>query len=160
MFLMPKVRDLTDQRFGRLVAKECVGTDKWGNALWRCECDCEEGNEIVTSSPYLTEGETTSCGCVASENSRKKLAALNVEGTRPSAIASQTLNRRNTSGVKGVTWHKQKGKWKAFISFQGKYKHLGYFEFLDDAIAARKKAEKELYDPFLKKHINNAAREP
>ena len=35
----------------------------------------------------------------------------------------------NTSGFKGVCWHKQNSKWKAQIQdVDGKSKHLGYFE--------------------------------
>jgi hypothetical protein len=34
----------------------------------------------------------------------------------------------NTSGFKGVSWKKQRGKWRASIRVDGKCKHLGYFD--------------------------------
>ncbi|MDP2047553.1 MAG: HNH endonuclease [Cypionkella sp.] len=34
----------------------------------------------------------------------------------------------NTSGFKGVSLHKQNGKWQATISLHGKQRHLGYFD--------------------------------
>ncbi len=48
----------------------------------------------------------------------------------------------NTSGHPGVSWYKQSSKWVARIRHNQKLIHLGYFENLEDAIAARKAAEK------------------
>lgn len=61
-----KKPDLTGQRFGRLIVKEKVGVDRYGRAIWLCVCDC--GKESITKSPYLTRGETKSCGCLKLEN--------------------------------------------------------------------------------------------
>ena len=55
-------KDLTGQRFGRLVALEPVGRDKRGLIMWRCKCDC--GRECVRASSLLLEGITRSCGCL------------------------------------------------------------------------------------------------
>jgi hypothetical protein len=41
---------------------------------------------------------------------------------------------------------------RAAIGFQGKVYNLGTFVNLEDAVAARKKAEEELYEPFLREH--------
>lgn len=57
--------DLTNQRFVRLVAIECVGKDKWGSFLWRCRCDC--GATHITSAGTLRNGNTKSCGCLRGE---------------------------------------------------------------------------------------------
>lgn len=52
-----------------------------------------------------------------------------------------TTNRiSNTSGCRGVTWHKARQKWQAQISVMGKYLYLGTFESVEDAVAARKDA--------------------
>ena len=40
---------------------------------------------------------------------------------------NQQLSPRNTSGYKGVSWHKLLGKWQAQIMISGKLQHLGYF---------------------------------
>ena len=34
----------------------------------------------------------------------------------------------NTSGFKGVSWHKGAGKWSAYIILDGKKRHLGLYE--------------------------------
>lgn len=52
----------------------------------------------------------------------------------------------NTSGTSGVTFNKNAGKWQAKIgdgSF--KYKHLGYFATVEEAVAARAKAQEEMW---------------
>lgn len=48
----------------------------------------------------------------------------------------------NTSGHPGVSWHRRISKWIAKITHNQKQIHLGYFSILEDAIAARKAAEK------------------
>ena len=48
----------------------------------------------------------------------------------------------NTSGHPGVAWHKRISKWRAHIMHNQKDIHLGYFSILEEAIAARKAAEK------------------
>ena len=48
----------------------------------------------------------------------------------------------NTSGHPGVCWHKRISKWEARIKHNHKQIHLGYFSILEEAISARKAAEK------------------
>lgn len=50
-------------------------------------------------------------------------------------------NRINTSGIKGVVWHKRHEKWMARIKVNGKLKYLGYYTDFDDAVCARLSAE-------------------
>jgi thiamine pyrophosphokinase len=45
--------------------------------------------------------------------------------------------KNNTSGVIGVNWNKNAGKWQACIKINGKNKHLGYFSNKNDAINTR-----------------------
>lgn len=49
----------------------------------------------------------------------------------------------NTSGVKGVYWHKQSGKWNAKIKIGKTLKCLGLFAEIEEAAKARKAAELE-----------------
>jgi hypothetical protein len=48
----------------------------------------------------------------------------------------------NTSGTAGVSFHFKSQKWRSYIKSNQKVVHLGLFENKDDAIAARKLAEK------------------
>ena len=70
-------------------------------------------------------------------------------------IASMSENQynskisvRNTSGHKGVSWHKHTGKWQAQISYERTKKYLGMFVSKQDAIDAYDKAAKSLYGEF------------
>lgn len=51
------------------------------------------------------------------------------------------LNSANTSGYKGVTFQKNRNKWRAFIMLDGINKHLGMFKDKSEAVLARKEAE-------------------
>ena len=55
---------------------------------------------------------------------------------------NKSKSSNNTSGHPGVVWHKRASKWQAQIMHNYKLIHLGYFSILEEAIAARKAAEK------------------
>ena len=57
---------------------------------------------------------------------------------------NRSLPRNNTSGTIGVFWHKLAGKWTSFIRDGGRVLYIGSFDSIDDAIAARKDAERKL----------------
>lgn len=55
------------------------------------------------------------------------------------------LKRNNTSGVKGVSYHKGKDVWAAYACIgNGKTKHLGQSKSFDEAVAIRKQCEESL----------------
>lgn len=43
--------------------------------------------------------------------------------------------------IPGVCWSNEHKKWRAYIGVDGRQKHLGYFDDINDAIKARKDAE-------------------
>jgi len=53
------------------------------------------------------------------------------------------LQKNNKSGVKGVCWHRNKGKWAVQIKVNGKMIHLGCYESFDLAVRSRYYAEKK-----------------
>lgn len=59
---MGKIKDITGQRFGKLVVLEKAGISKRGCLLWTCQCDC--GNTIIAESIFLLRGSKKSCGCM------------------------------------------------------------------------------------------------
>ena len=55
-------RDLTGQRFGRLVCLEPTERrSASGHTVWKCKCDC--GNECFSPSDQMLSGYKKSCGC-------------------------------------------------------------------------------------------------
>lgn len=63
--------------------------------------------------------------------------------TRAENFQNKARYASNKSGVTGVHWHRQRGKWCATISAHGRNRTLGIFHRIEDAIAARKAAEAE-----------------
>ena len=59
------------------------------------------------------------------ENLRKANVFLNNQ--------NQGNRKNNTSGYKGVSWSKQKKKWRATITINSKHKTLGVFETKEEA---------------------------
>jgi hypothetical protein len=56
--------------------------------------------------------------------------------------------KNNTSGVKGVSWHKNIKRWIAKINFNNKQIHIGSFSNFEDAVEARKQAEEKLFKDY------------
>lgn len=76
-------KDLTGQRFGRLVVIKQVEKPegrKQKGVYWLCQCDC--GNTCIVKGRQLISGNTRSCGCLGYENmleQGKKLGKWNIE---------------------------------------------------------------------------------
>lgn len=58
------------------------------------------------------------------------------------------LQKSNTSGYKGVHWHKKTKKWLVRIAFNGKRYHLGYFTDIRKAGRAYDAAAKKYHKHF------------
>lgn len=58
-------KDISGQRFGKLIAIEPTKQDKKRNTYWLCKCDC--GNRVERKLNDLTHGYTKSCGCLRKE---------------------------------------------------------------------------------------------
>ncbi len=65
------------------------------------------------------------------------------------------IARHNTSGVRGVRFRPDKGRFLAFVSVNNVAKHLGYHETLEAAIAARLAGER-LHYPFAQSNLNRS----
>lgn len=88
-------------------------------------------------------------GALRSELSRrKKPVPARIKLTQDELLRAKRFKAKqsnNTSGNKGVTFNSNAGKWQAKIGVNGRIKHLGYFKTADEAVAARKSAEVELW---------------
>jgi hypothetical protein len=69
---MPSIRDITGQRFGRLVAVRRTGEMKQRSSVWECKCDCGKRTFVILDS--LQRGVTNSCGCFHRELLTKDMA--------------------------------------------------------------------------------------
>lgn len=143
--------DLKGYKTGCLEVIEKAGKDKNGKTLWKCQCSC--GNECFYKTSDLTSGRVASCGHLqkekAAELCRKAFDKLEHKNGSCLNAYNASEKKSNSSGIKGVTWYGKTGKWRAQIRFAGKNYHLGLYENLNDAKAARSVAEE-----FIKANFN------
>ena len=146
--------DLSGQKFNNWTVLYLYSKQN-NSTYYYCKCDC--GNERVVRRDHLLKGESKSCGCLKNtllsnslkKNWKKIAKNIYVEGTKINSLNRKTLNKNNTSGVTGVTWHNC-GKWMAQIHFKNKRTYLGLYDNKEDAIKARKEAEERLHKEFLR----------
>lgn len=70
------------------------------------------------------------------------------EATRSQNNANGKRRVDNTSGHKGVNWVDRVSRWRAYVTVEGRQRHLGYFMELDAAISARVEAAKQQFGEF------------
>lgn len=76
--------------------------------------------------------------------------------------ASRSQNNANAkvridsiSGIKGVCWYRRGGQWRAYTREAGKQIHLGYFDDINDAVAARVARAKLIYKDYCHEPISS-----
>ena len=131
-------RNLKGMQFGDLIVlEETMKKSADRSIRWRCKCGvCGKEKEIPTNQ--LMKGVQVSCGC----RKKSQLQKTNgyIEGTCLKMVFSDKVSKNNTSGYKGV--FQKRGKWAANIQYKKKTYYLGYYDRLEDAVAARKDAER------------------
>lgn len=75
-----------------------------------------------------------------------------VGGTQITKIMDTTPTAANTSGVRGVYYEKRSNKWRARLRFKGKIMSFGSFARFEDAVFARKEAERIYFGEFLEEN--------
>ena len=154
--LLKREKDITNEKFNMLTALYPTIEYYGRSRIWCFKCDC--GKEVFLDKHTVVRGNTKSCGCLG-----QKTRLLNchdnrtccVEGTNLGNLINQTVKKNNTSGYTGVTYHKQAHKWVAQIMFQRKWYYLGCYMTIEEAVAARKIAEKVLFQPVIERNFNN-----
>lgn len=166
---MPKLIDLSGRRFGRLTVIQRAESNR-KEVYWMCQCDC--GNRKTVRGGLLTtkykKRRIRSCGCLLKERASARQGILTEKATEANKpffdfekgtyiriISSKKLPKTNTSGVKGVSFDKSRGKWRASLKFKGKNVLNKRFDEFDDAVKARKNAEEKYFKPVIenaKKH--------
>jgi AP2 domain/HNH endonuclease len=69
--------------------------------------------------------------------------------TRPQNMSNRGKNKNNTSGYKGVSWHKQRQKWSVRIGVNGKNIYLGLRNTKEDAFQLYCQAAKKYHGEFV-----------
>lgn len=78
---------------------------------------------------------------------------------RPSNKSTNSMNSKlrtdNTSGIKGVSWNKEKSLWEVYITKNKNRHRLGYFKELKDAALKRADAEMKVFGEFANRELIN-----
>lgn len=75
------------------------------------------------------------------------------EATRSQNMMNMAVPPANTSGFKGVSFCKRSNRWDTYITVDRKRRRLGYFQNIEDAVAARKAAEASMFGQFARAEI-------
>ena len=68
--------------------------------------------------------------------------------TKQENNCNNIIRNDNTSGVKGVCWHKSHKKWQAYINYNGLRYNLGDFEDINEATQVVREKRIELHKEF------------
>lgn len=68
--------NLTGKKFNRWIILKRVGSNKWGDSTWLCQCSCKDKIEKIICGSDLRRGSSTSCGCFRKEKSRENVIDL------------------------------------------------------------------------------------
>lgn len=142
------IKDLSNQRFGRLVALyPTENRDRKLCIYWHCRCDC--GKEVEITSEQLLSDKYKSCGCMKRENQKAIFNKLHVvDGTCVEWLEKRKHRSDNKSGFRGV--HQMKnGKYRVTIGFKRKRYYLGAYTSFDEAVQVRLEAEENLHGSFI-----------
>lgn len=79
------------------------------------------------------------------------------ENLRPATRSQNCFNKAmistNTSGVKGVYWHKKNKKWTVYVQINQKYTYLGIYEDIELAELIANEARVKYYGDFIKSKV-------
>jgi hypothetical protein len=149
---LSKAIDMVGKRYGRLVVLKRDGNSSNGGARWLCQCDC--GVVCTVDGTRLRSGITSSCGCLRAEIARERFKTdpkiCRNKGRRDHfytetglPYSSLRASKRNHTGVVGVSLDRKTGKWFARLMIHNRYVLLKSFDQFEEAVAARKTAEKK-----------------
>ena len=88
---------------------------------------------ILYTDGYLPENEIDHINRIRTDNRRVNLR----EASRQCQNRNCGMRKDNTSGVKGVLWHKRAKKWYAHIRVDSRAKYLGSFDSILEAAYVR-----------------------
>jgi len=112
-------KDLSGQRFGRLVAIKFLGQDK-GQSYWECVCDC--GEVCKKRASHIKNGNSKSCGCYNKELGRTKFKTHGLSNHPLRIIHNAMMSRCYNQNQKAYIYYgargiKVCGRWHIFKNF-------------------------------------------
>lgn len=75
---MGKIRDLTNQKFGKWTVLNFSHVNVKQNSTWTCQCECGTVKDVVGYT--LTMGTSQSCGCETDKRRMERNDSINLSG--------------------------------------------------------------------------------
>lgn len=123
------MKDLTNQRFGKLTVIGINSKDNRGECKWLCKCDC--GNQTVVYGSHLRKGVTVSCGCVMRSTSKthgeSKTRLYKIWQHMKSRCSNKNGDNYKYYGGRGITYCEE---WESFETFRDWAMRNGYKDTL------------------------------
>ena len=145
---MPKEEISIDYNLGKIYRKKKdgsfkeIGNTRNGYLIFRLEGRCLSCHRFIYENYFnvklLPNEEIDHINRIKDDNRIQNLRIVN----RSQNNQNKPKHKNCSSKYKGVCWKKNRNKWQAQIQFDGKKKHLGYF---DDEIEAVK-----IYNKYVK----------
>jgi hypothetical protein len=139
--------------FGRLKVIGLGSVTDGHGYTYLCECSCEKHTRLYVRGDSLQSGGTSSCGCLHNDLFKKVIKTAHkinyVDNTCINVILTDKPQSNNTSGVRGVTWHKGAKKWAASIQYKKRKYYLGYYDDLSEAERVVSEARKHVLVDFV-----------
>jgi len=128
-------KDITGNKYNKLLVVEFSCRDKYGRAMWKCLCDC--GSLSLVQGYQLTSGGTKSCGCL---------------------IVESVIKRSTTHGLsQRGRWHPLYSKWAGILSRCTNKNHHKYRIYGGRGITCKWSSFEEFYSDMLDsftEHVN------
>ena len=110
----PNFKDVSGQRFGRLVAETYKGRTPLNISVWRCRCDCGSYSDVKAGN--LQSGGTKSCGCFSVEKRTRHGMHGTPEYEIWKAMWQRCTNPKNKN-FKTYEGRKPPESWREFSQF-------------------------------------------
>lgn len=130
--------DITNQRFGRLVAiKKATIKLPYSNSIaWVCLCDC--GNETIVPLSALKSGNTSSCGCYHKSEGEELIEQI---------LIKENINYEKEISIENLKSKKEKllrfdfylPEYNCYIEFDGQQ----HYEILDNKYFSKEQCERD-----------------
>lgn len=155
------LEDLTGERFGELVVLEYEKNKsrEHNQTYWKCKCSC--GKICSIGKKHLRDGTTISCGHLRVQSGKDHISNFDKMktnhqkyNTNLETIRNQKMQPNNTSGVKGVDYHRNRDEWRARV-YIGRKEITKWFKTKEEAVECRNELIEKYYKPKISLAIKN-----
>lgn len=105
---MTSFKNLTNQKFGRLLAICPTKKRKHRFVVWLCRCDC--GNLVEAKSGQLASGGTKSCGCLQKERTKQVHTTHGDAAKKTRLYRTRTNMKQRCYDRNNIAYHRYGGR--------------------------------------------------